>query len=201
MTIPEGPGEAEPLLVVANSGKAVFAPAISSRTRLLMRQIVPGITVRTIILAHRSPLAVAKVWSPQVPALFLRIIFFDTRLIGLHDGLLSTTFGQKQIRHGIVVAARQIAISHSALCPWPKDNGDVLRRILNWYREMLRVGHNPTWLMRYNLDFGATFYLNRRVPAGERVNLLTGVRANAQNGAIAFTTTQWSVVLNAQGES
>jgi RNA polymerase sigma factor (sigma-70 family) len=66
---------------------------------------------------------------------------------------------------------------------------------------MLRIGHNPTWLMRYNLDFGATFYLNRRVPAGERVNSLTGVSANAQNGAIAFTTTQWSVVLNAQGES
>ena len=66
---------------------------------------------------------------------------------------------------------------------------------------MLRVGHNPTWLMRYTLDFDATFYLNRRVPAGERVNSLTGVSANAQNGAIAFTTTQWSVVLNAQGES
>src|SRR5205823_3321963 len=41
----------------------------------------------------------------------------------------------------------------------------------------------------YKLDFGALFYLNRPVPA------------SAQNGAIAFTTTQWSVVLNAQGES
>jgi RNA polymerase sigma factor (sigma-70 family) len=42
---------------------------------------------------------------------------------------------------------------------------------------------------RYKLDFGAPFYLNRPVPA------------SAQNGAVAFTTTQWSVVLNAQGES
>jgi RNA polymerase sigma factor (sigma-70 family) len=33
------------------------------------------------------------------------------------------------------------------------------------------------------------FWLNRPVPA------------SAQNGAVAFTTTQWSVVLNAQGES
>jgi len=30
---------------------------------------------------------------------------------------------------------------------------------------------------------------------------LTGASASAQKGAVAFTTTQWSVVLNAQGES
>src|SRR4029077_6155642 len=77
-------GETEPLLVVANSGQAIFAPAIGPRTRLLMRQIVPGITVRAIILAHRSPLPIAEVWSPQVPALFLRIIFFNPPLFGVH---------------------------------------------------------------------------------------------------------------------
>jgi RNA polymerase sigma-70 factor (ECF subfamily) len=43
--------------------------------------------------------------------------------------------------------------------------------------------------------------LNRRVQAGNRVNSLTGVGANPPNGAVAFTTTQWSVVLDAQGES
>jgi RNA polymerase sigma factor (sigma-70 family) len=57
------------------------------------------------------------------------------------------------------------------------------------------------WPQRYRLDFGAAFYLNRPVPAGTRVSSLTGVSARAQNGAVAFTTTQWSVVLNAQGES
>src|SRR5205809_765065 len=31
--------------------------------------------------------------------------------------------------------------------------------------------------------------------------LWNGVRVSAQNGAVAFTTTQWSVVLDAQGES
>jgi RNA polymerase sigma factor (sigma-70 family) len=54
---------------------------------------------------------------------------------------------------------------------------------------------------RYRLDFSATFSLHRRVPAGNRVNSLTGVGANPPNGAVAFTTTQWSVVLDAQGES
>jgi RNA polymerase sigma factor (sigma-70 family) len=54
---------------------------------------------------------------------------------------------------------------------------------------------------RYTLDFRASFYLNRRVPAGNRVASLTGVGASAHNGAVAFTTTQWSVVLDAQGQS
>ena len=63
------------------------------------------------------------------------------------------------------------------------------------------VGYNLTSVMRYSLDFDATFYLNRRVPAGNRVSSLTGVSASAQKGVVAFTTTQWSVVLNAQGES
>src|SRR5207247_9733174 len=39
-----------------------------------------------IILANRSPLPVAKIWSPQVPALFSRIIFFDPPSLGVHGG-------------------------------------------------------------------------------------------------------------------
>jgi RNA polymerase sigma factor (sigma-70 family) len=41
------------------------------------------------------------------------------------------------------------------------------------------------------------------VPADNSVSSLTGVgpAGGGQSGAIAFTTTQWSVVLNAQGES
>src|SRR5437764_4839451 len=53
----------------------------------------------------------------------------------------------------------------------------------------------------YRLDFRPTFYLNRRMPAGDRVTSLSGVGASAQTGAVAFTTTRWSVVLTAQGES
>jgi len=54
---------------------------------------------------------------------------------------------------------------------------------------------------RYRLDFNATFYLNRRVPAADRETLLTGVGDITQQGAVAFTTTRWSVVLAAQDSS
>jgi RNA polymerase sigma-70 factor (ECF subfamily) len=39
------------------------------------------------------------------------------------------------------------------------------------------------------------------VPADHQVTSLPGVGENAQNGAVAFATTHWSVVLTAQGES
>jgi RNA polymerase sigma factor (sigma-70 family) len=39
------------------------------------------------------------------------------------------------------------------------------------------------------------------VPAEDQVTSLTGVGAGARNGVAAFTTTHWSVVLEAQGES
>jgi RNA polymerase sigma factor (sigma-70 family) len=43
--------------------------------------------------------------------------------------------------------------------------------------------------------------LNRTVPADDQVTSLTGVGGSAQKGAVAFATTHWSVVLEAQGES
>ena len=54
------------------------------------------------------------------------------------------------------------------------------------------------------LDFGASFYFHRIVsPAGDEVTSLSaiGLAAAWQKGAVAFTTTHWSVVLEAQGES
>jgi RNA polymerase sigma factor (sigma-70 family) len=39
------------------------------------------------------------------------------------------------------------------------------------------------------------------VPADDHVTSLRGIGASARDGAVAFTTTHWSVVLTAQGES
>jgi RNA polymerase sigma-70 factor (ECF subfamily) len=51
------------------------------------------------------------------------------------------------------------------------------------------------------LDLSATFYLDRNVPANGEVTSVTATAGDAQRGAVAFTTTHWSVVLTAQGES
>src|SRR5205807_3297679 len=51
------------------------------------------------------------------------------------------------------------------------------------------------------LDFGTVFYLDASVPADDQVTSLPGVGSSARDGAVAFTTTHWSMVLSAQGES
>jgi len=56
-------------------------------------------------------------------------------------------------------------------------------------------------LPRFGLAFGAVFYLNRSVPADDEVTSLSAIGGNAHHGPAAFTTTHWSVVLEAQGES
>jgi DNA-directed RNA polymerase specialized sigma24 family protein len=51
------------------------------------------------------------------------------------------------------------------------------------------------------LLFGRLFISIANVSADDQVTSLTGVGEGAQNGAVAFTTTHWSVVLEAQGQS
>jgi RNA polymerase sigma factor (sigma-70 family) len=51
------------------------------------------------------------------------------------------------------------------------------------------------------LDFGATFHLDCSVPAVGDGAPRSAIAESTQTGAVAFTTTHWSVVLEAQGRS
>jgi RNA polymerase sigma factor (sigma-70 family) len=51
------------------------------------------------------------------------------------------------------------------------------------------------------LDLGETFWFDRNVPAVENGASRGAISHSTQTGAVAFTTTHWSVVLAAQGES
>jgi RNA polymerase sigma-70 factor (ECF subfamily) len=51
------------------------------------------------------------------------------------------------------------------------------------------------------LDPCSTFYLDRNMPSEDEKTSLSAIGGNAQNGAVAFATTHWSVVLQAQGQS
>src|SRR3989441_6161051 len=56
-------------------------------------------------------------------------------------------------------------------------------------------------LPQCSLAFGAVFYLDRSVPADDDLTSLSAIGGDAHHGAAAFTTTHWSMVLEAQGES
>jgi RNA polymerase sigma factor (sigma-70 family) len=51
------------------------------------------------------------------------------------------------------------------------------------------------------LDFFATFSFDEGVSADDQVTSLTAVESSARDGAVAFATTHWSMVLEAQGDS
>ena len=55
MTIPEGGGEDEKLVAVANAGDPIFAPAVGLAPGEVVRQEVPGVAVRAVVLRARSP--------------------------------------------------------------------------------------------------------------------------------------------------
>jgi hypothetical protein len=65
--IPERQAKTELLLRVRNAGQAVLAPAIGTRTSLVVADIVPGVAVWAEVLARRAPLAIAQVWSSFLP--------------------------------------------------------------------------------------------------------------------------------------
>jgi hypothetical protein len=57
-------------MAIANASQAVFRPAKCPRTRVIMREIFPGGTVGTVVLANGAPGTFAKVRAPALPMLF-----------------------------------------------------------------------------------------------------------------------------------
>src|SRR5260370_32022173 len=63
LAVPQGQAEAKELMVIADAGQTVLAPVICARTRLVVAEVVPGISILAVILAHRAPLALTQVRS------------------------------------------------------------------------------------------------------------------------------------------
>src|SRR5262245_61767084 len=71
---------------------------IGARPRLIVAEIIPGITVVAVILPHRAPLAFAEVWSPFFPRSVAVSGCFESLLFGIHGGILSIGFGKLLLR-------------------------------------------------------------------------------------------------------
>ena len=62
--VPQREREAQPLLVVADPGDAVLAPAVGARPGLVVGEVRPRVAVVAVVLADRAPLALAEVGPP-----------------------------------------------------------------------------------------------------------------------------------------
>ena len=81
LAVPQSQGEAKSLLLIGDAGQAVFPPAVGTRARLVMGEVVPGVAAFAVVLADRAPLPFAQVRSPllpgslALPSLFQSIVF------------------------------------------------------------------------------------------------------------------------------
>ena len=67
LAVPEGKRKAQSLFFVGQTGNAVFAPAIGSRSGMVVSKIVPGIAAFAVIFPDGTPLSFTQIWSPSLP--------------------------------------------------------------------------------------------------------------------------------------
>src|SRR5439155_9041010 len=83
-TVPHGYGEANILMPVTNARDAILVPTISPGPRVIVRQVLPGVAVRTVVLADRAPGAFAQVGTPALPMRPLLPRLFKSELFMCH---------------------------------------------------------------------------------------------------------------------
>src|SRR5258707_11280493 len=69
--------ETHHLMTVVDPADAVLPPTIRARTRVIVREKLPGRAPRTVILANRSPLPLGKIRSPALPVLLSNSRFLE----------------------------------------------------------------------------------------------------------------------------
>jgi hypothetical protein len=65
--VPEGYRKAQKLLVVTKSREAVLTPAIYAAACVVVREIIPSVSVLAVVLADGAPLSLAKIRAPLSP--------------------------------------------------------------------------------------------------------------------------------------
>src|SRR5262249_57267236 len=67
LAIPQRERQAQALFRVADTGESVLTPAIRAAARVIVREIIPGVSSRRVVLAHGSPLPLAEIRAPESP--------------------------------------------------------------------------------------------------------------------------------------
>jgi hypothetical protein len=65
--IPESESEAEVLMVIGDAEETVFGPAIDARACVIVREELPGGSVRAVVFADRAPGALGEIGTPALP--------------------------------------------------------------------------------------------------------------------------------------
>ncbi|HEY4595109.1 MAG TPA: hypothetical protein VIJ02_01815 [Thermoanaerobaculia bacterium] len=81
--VPQGQREADAALAVADPQQAVLSPAVGAAAGVIVRQVIPGVAVRRVVLAYRPPLALGEIGPPALPVLLAPGVLLQTRGLGI----------------------------------------------------------------------------------------------------------------------
>ncbi len=77
-SVPKRQRETETALPIGDTKQPVFAPAIRAASCMIVREIIPAISVRRVILANGRPLPFRQIWPPAFPVLGTRCVFLQS---------------------------------------------------------------------------------------------------------------------------
>lgn len=97
--IPEGQRKTEILVAVRDPCEAILIPAVDTAARVIMGEVIPGRAVFTVILAHSSPRARAKIGSSMLPVCCARPVFSKALVFGCLCRHEMIAFGDWLIGH------------------------------------------------------------------------------------------------------
>src|SRR5262245_2094219 len=72
-------------MTVGDSGNSIFVPTVGTRSRVIVREVIPGRAVSTVIFTHGAPRALTEIWSPSFPVLGAFSRFFQSLGFGVHN--------------------------------------------------------------------------------------------------------------------
>src|SRR5439155_8239008 len=81
LAVPKRKRETKTLLIVADAGQTVFAPAIRTAAGMIVRQVFPCVAVRAVIFTHCAPLAFREVRTPEFPVFLPGGVLFEAKLL------------------------------------------------------------------------------------------------------------------------
>ncbi|OPZ01129.1 MAG: hypothetical protein BWZ10_03513 [candidate division BRC1 bacterium ADurb.BinA364] len=85
--VPQRQREAEPAFAVADAEQPILAPAIGAAARIVKGKVAPGVALRRIVLANRSPLALGQIRPPALPVFFPLLVLAQPLAFGVFAAL------------------------------------------------------------------------------------------------------------------
>src|SRR5207244_10250932 len=90
--VPQRQREAQPAVIVGDSGDAVLAPAVRARARVIVRKGVPGRAAGAVVLPDGAPLPLGEIRAPPPPVSRPLPSFLESQLFACHRTLHAHLF-------------------------------------------------------------------------------------------------------------